>query len=1026
MITTENGLSNNSVGAIMQDKKGFMWFATAIGLDRFDGYTIKKFSYDPDQPYSVSWGAFNTLLEDKSGIIWMSSNTAGLYSFNPATEKYFEYRHENGNKNSLADDITFGMAIDSSGTIWIATHSGLDAFDPKSNSFSHFIRGNSDSSSISNNVVMGICLDDENNLLLITQSRGIDCFSTKERKVIRHLDFNSIDFTFDDWSNYICNISVGSNQNVWVSSDRNGFKGFNLQSKNTIQLPKEIAERFALGKTTVSAMLEDHSGNLWIGTTGKELIYLDHAFEKSFFKETLSVIQLPSNAEGIVEDREKNIWVATTDGGVAMVNTQSKKFISYQHDSTNVNSISSDNVHSFFRDREGDFFVCLNGVDLFDERSGKFSKLIIEEGGKNILEAERGADNSVWYVYQDRSGILWFPTEVNGLISYDPVTKKHHWYPYDPADSTSLAASSCTGIIEDRKGRYWVTTYGGGFEAFDPRTGKFRAFKVHEGPNSIGSNTVGGLMEDSKGNLYMGSLNGGLIAFNPDSETFRIYRHDPKNSFSIGSDVTFPCFESTKGIIWVAVIGGGINALNPATGKFRAFTEKDGLCSNAVSCLTEDRHGNIWAGTYNGISCFTPPANLFDHHSKFQFRNYNMNDGLPANEINFFGAYTDTDGTVYFGTSSGGMIRFHPDDLKDNPYLPPVYITDFKLFNQSVGVNDSTPLLTTSIEDTKEIKLSYQQNVFAFSFAALNYVLPEKNQYAYKLEGFDKDWIYTDATKRFVNYTNLDAGTYIFRVKGSNNDGVWNPKEATIKLIITPPYWETWWFRILVGATLAVALYAVYRYRLNQVLRMQRMRNKIASDLHDDLGSTLSSISVYSEIARKQAKENIPMLEKIGESSRKMIEGMSDIVWTISSENDSFENLIERMRSFAHELLSVRNIEYTFDVDESLSSMKLRMEMRRNVYLIFKEAIHNLAKYSEATKASIALSISDHTISLLIRDNGKGFDQSSVLSGDQPRKGNGLKNMKKRAADLKAELIIESECGKGTVVELKLNAMKNG
>ena len=346
-------------------------------------------------------------------------------------------------------------------------------------------------------------------------------------------------------------------------------------------------------------------------------------------------------------------------------------------------------------------------------------------------------------------------------------------------------------------------------------------------------------------------------------------------------------------------------------------------------------------------------------------------------------------------------------------YLP-VYITDFKLFNESVDVNDSTHLLSSSIEMAKEIALKYSQDVISFSFAALNFVHSEKNRYAYMLESFDKDWIYTDATKNFANYTNLDAGEYIFKVRGSNNDGIWNEKPATIKLIITPPFWETWWFRILVIVAVAGWVYGMYRHRLREVVHLQMMRNNIASDLHDDIGSTLNSISILSEVAKQQAGAPLPALDEVGESSRKIIEAMGDIVWTINPENDNFEKIIVRMRSFAYQLLKGKRIEFKFQVEGDFSKLTLPMQVRKNFYLIFKEATTNITKYSHATHVNFSVTRDNALICLRIRDNGVGFDIHQIESG------NGIKNMQRRAKEINAALIIETEVGSGTSIQVNL------
>jgi signal transduction histidine kinase len=539
---------------------------------------------------------------------------------------------------------------------------------------------------------------------------------------------------------------------------------------------------------------------------------------------------------------------------------------------------------------------------------------------------------------------------------------------------------------------------------------------VHEGNNSISVNGVGGIFEDSRGMLYIGSWAGGLITFNPGKETFKIYRHRAKDSTSVSNDIVQNFLESKNGIIWFSTLGGGVNAFDPVKEKFRAFTTKEGLCSNNVVSITADNNGDYWVGTQNGLSCFTPPRNPFNPGDSFHFRNYDKGDGLPGNTMALFAGYKDVDGKMFFGCEDAGLISFNPNELRDNDYIPPVYITDFSLFNKSVPPNDADGILKSRIESTKEITLSYNQNVISFDFAALNYVHPEKNKYAYRLVGFKKDWIYTDATKRFANYTNLDAGTYTFEVKASNNDGVWNETPATIKLIIRPPFWQTSWFRALMAVALIATAYGFYWYRLQHILRLQRIRNRIASDLHDDIGSTLNSISVYSEVAKNDSAKRDFSLNMIGESSRKVIDAMSDIVWTINPDNDSFEKIILRMRSLSYNLFRAKKIEFSFRADESLHGLKLSLEKRRNFYLIFKETINNLMKYSQAGRASVLLSLHSNTIALVVRDDGIGFDPTKKYNG------NGLINMNRRAEEINAQLDIQSGEGIGTTVQLIFKA----
>jgi ligand-binding sensor domain-containing protein len=1002
-ITTEQGLSINEVYQVMQDKQGFVWLLTSYGLNRFDGHTFKIYDYNPSDSNSITAGLFYSFEQDRNGIFWMNSENQGIYSFNPNTGLFFNYRNNPRNTNSLADDLTQGLTIDTSGNIWIATQSGLDKLDPVTKQFTHFIHNNTGSNSISNNKIYSICIDEDDNLWLATGTPGIDYFNSHTGKLIKHFNWGSSSSPGDDWGNHPYGVYAGNNGNVWIGSRQQGFYGYNTRTKKIINFQHEKNNPHSVSDNGIYKIFEDHTGNLWMATDAGMIDYYEKATGK-FYHRSLA----DNPYVDIMEDQGHKIWI-TTMNGFYSCDTRFKKIHSFGFNSGK-NYAYGNSCWYIYRSKQGQLFVSAQGIYIFDTATRTLSNFKILEGGKNIFE-----NNITWQVYEDKNNTLWFAT-IFGLISFEPATKKYHWYKHLEGDSTSLSSRSCTGIIEDRKGRYWVTTWGGGFAAFDPISGKFRAFNVHEGSNSISTNSLTGIFEDSHGIFYIGNWNGGMITFDPEKEAFKIYRHHSNDTNSISSDIAVSFIESASGIIWVGTTGGGINAFDPATGKFRAYTTKDGLCANSVVSLKEDNNGNYWVGTLNGISSFTPPQDPFNPASEFRFRSYNKSDGLPDNKMNVNTAFKDVDGKIYFGSADAGLIYFNPGELKDNDYPPSVYITDFKLFNKSVQPNDADSILRSRIELTKQITLSYNQNVISFEFAALNYFHPEKNQYAYKLENFDKEWIYTDASKRFVNYTNLNPGHYVFKVRASNNDGLWSPKEASIDLIITPPFWQTWWFRSLVALTVVAIVYAVYRYRLQQVLRLQNIRNRIASDLHDDIGSTLNSISVYSEVAKNDPVKRDMSLSMIGESSRKVIDAMSDIVWTINPDNDNFEKVILRMRSLAYNLLRARNIEFAFKADETLNKLTLSLEKRRNFYLIFKETLNNLVKYSNAKRVLITLSHHSNTITLIIRDDGLGFDTSKKYNG------NGLTNIRKRAKEINAQLNIESGEGIGTNIQLTFNS----
>src|SRR5258705_10125326 len=1004
-ISTKQGLSNNSPCGLLQDSRGFIWIATNYGLNRYDGNNFKVYNYDPTDSNSLLPGWYFSLLEDKNGLIWFSTSSNGFYSFNPRSEKFTRYYHQPDNPNSLAGEIHTGnITIDTSGTLWICTSAGLNSFDPVKKKFELFRHKEDDHSSLSSDNILWVCGDDENNIWTITSANIVDVFNITSKRVAAHFAIGSEQMHGNKNKPGLYTVFKRRNGNVWIGSEENGLYGFNMKTKTWKHFFNETESNFLLKNNGFNSCYEDETGNLLIGLVNYGLYYYEAASGKFYLSD-----QVKSGVNSIIKNRDGKIWIATSDEGVYTLDPANKKIGIIKRNPEKNNSLKSNKISSFYPFQKKELFIYgENEVYLFNTVSKTLQPFKIIDNGQDIFN-----NNITHKITQDSKNNFWFCT-LNRLVKYDPRTKMHSYFRYNENDSNSLSSASAVGIVEDNNGKIWVTTFGVGLDLYDHLSKTFKAYRASDKGNSVSTNYLMEMLKTSTGIIYIGSWYGGLIQFNPLTETFKIFRHQSSDRNTISSDITFPLYEDKNGFIWAGTVGGGLNVFDPSKELFRTFTMQDGLPSNAVVSMIDDNDGKTWIGTYNGLACCKLPQNPFDKNVKINFRNYDISDGLPSNDLNFLGAYKDEEGSLYFSTSTAGFFYLNTKQWRDNEVTPPVYITGFNLMNKPVTAADSWSALKVPTDFSRELKLNYKQNILSFSFVALNFIHPEKNQYAYKLENYDKDWIITDASRRFANYTNLAPGNYVFKVKASNNDGHWNDTPAEIKIIITPPFWQTVWFRILVVMAVAAALYSFYRYRIGQILLLQRIRNKIATDLHDDIGSTLNSISVFSEVAKKDSAKRDQALQMIGESSRKIVDSMSDIVWSINPDNDSLDKIIFRMRSLSYNLLKAKKIECSFSADENLSGIKLPMEIRRNFYLIFKEALNNLVKYSLASHASILISREHGSITCIIRNNGVGFDNSQKYAG------NGLGNMKKRAEEIDAGLSIESVIGKGTSIELNL------
>lgn len=998
-FSADHGLSQTRFGPILSDKKGYMWFGTGNGLLKYDGYSFTTFLTDPRNKNSLPDTDVDNLCEDGEENIWSSTNlNPWLSKYNPHTGNFTLYRHDENNKFSGPPGIVTCLITDKQGLLWIGTDAGVCFYESATDKFislSEIIYPDT----LCNRSINCLMVD-HSGLLWIGTASGINIYDAVRKKLRL---FSPVNKKYSALNKEVICMQEDHSGNIWISLWGNGLYRCNPQNGTSEIYRHSDSDPNSLGTDDVNKLIEDSHKNIWAGMWGGISVYQQQTNNfKTFHAEPNDIHSLNTNQIiNLFEDKTGVMWIGTSGGGLNNCYLSNNKFKVYQnYDKDFISHFPL----SLYKDHEGRIFMTTFGAGVleFNPVSGTFKSYnIILPGNKKTgpnfsYGGLKASDANFWVVSFDE-----------GLHKLDRKSGKFTTIhsTSDNRDTTFHNVSNC--IVEDLNKRLWIgTNYG--LKCYDLNTKKFSGFEnLYRDTNQLSNDGIVSLYADSEGILWIAGTNG-LTLFNTKTGRVKIFKHDDKNPWSLSNNNINYFFDDRNGTVWIGTKGGGLNRFDKETEHFVAFTTKDGLPDNTVVGILNDDHGNLWLSTNKGICKFTPPSS---EKNKVVCRNYNMSDGLPADEFYYNTCVKGDDGALYFA-STAGLVAFKPDELKENSFIPPVVITDFNVLNKSVLQNDSTGILKLPADETTEIRLSYRQNVFSFTFSALSFVHPEKNKYAYMLEGFDKDWVYTDASRRIATYTNLDPDTYIFKVKGTNNDGVWNEIPTSLRLIISPPYWQTWWFRSVIILFLAGLAYGIYRYRLREVIRLQNIRNRISGDLHDDIGSTLNSISVYSEVAKQDASKHAHALEMIGESSRRIIDAMSDIVWSINPENDSFENIILRMRSLAFNLLRAKNIEFTFLADESLNNLKLSLENRRNFYLIFKESINNLVKYADATQVSIQLLQDGPLIKLLIRDNGKGFDTS------QHSDGNGLNSMKRRAKEMKAQLKIESAIGNGTNIEL--------
>lgn len=807
---TDAGLSQSNVTCILQGSRDFMWFGTQDGLNKYDGYVFRVYKNNPADARSLSNNYIKSIVEDRLGNIWIGTWGGGLNRYDRAKDRFTRYVHDKNNPNSLSDDFISSMYIDDKDNIWIGTESGgLNKFDATTGRFTVLRHVDNDSSSLSDNYVLSIYGDSHQRLWVGTFSGGLNLLNPGGQSFARflHTDKNNASLAF----NSVTSILEDAQHRLWVGSRGGGLDWFTPETGIFRHYRHNPDSKNSLPLDVILSMQTDQQGNIWIGTEngGLSIFNPDRQTFDNYSRDDIDNTSLSNNSiYSIYRDRHGDMWVGTYSGGVNLYNIDANRIKHYKH-STSPHSLSNNNVLALYEAVDNRIWIATDGggLNLFDPLTGSFSCYRHKDGDANSL-----ASNYVLSVQEDNAGNMWAGTVGKGITVIDKATGHMRLVKNNPADTNSISGDNVCSMTRDRDGELWIGTYGDGLNLYDQGKKRFKHYRFNPGsPNSIASDRVQTLFGDSHGLLWISSFEKGLAVLNKHTQTFTRYAHAGTHSLS---DNRINCiFEDHEANIWIGT-GSGLNCWNRKTGTFTAYFVQDGLPSNIVFSVLEDAKQNLWVATNKGISRFNP--------STKSFTNFSVADGLQSNEFKAHAAIKSRSGQMYFGGVNGFNV-FYPDSLQKDSFDPPLRFTNFQISNKDVQIaandKDASPL-KNSITEAKEIRMPYEHSVISFEFASLNYTTRDKKQYQYMLEDFDKGWI-NFGPRRIATYTNLDPGNYTFKVKGLRNDGQWSSHITSIVLVIVPPFWMTWWFRVSLGVLGLAGIFMFYKHRINRVRRQK-------------------------------------------------------------------------------------------------------------------------------------------------------------------------------------------------------------
>jgi ligand-binding sensor domain-containing protein/signal transduction histidine kinase len=808
-VMDENANVLTGPSQVIQDQYGFIWVGSVDGLARYDGYHFKFFKHDLDDPQSLSSNQVTAVFEDQQGNLWVGTEGEGLDRFNRAQETFTHFRHIPAESGSLSEGRVNVIYEDSLGELWMGTsNGGLNRFEESTGAFIHYQNETVDPNSLASNTVYTI---------------------------------------FED-----------SHGDLWVGTN-NGLDRFDRLNGLFSHFQHDDGNPRSLSHNAVFAIQEDSRGNLWLGTYGGGLDRLD--------LETLVFTSYRFNAKdptslssdiitSLLVDRSGMLWIGTMGGGISWMDPRTYAFTRYLYDTNNPHSLNSSYINSLFEDRAAIIWVSTaRMLDKYDPFKEKFTQQFYRE--------------HVTAIYEDQQNYLWVGA-FDGLYKYDQTIDQVTHYRHIPDDSNSLSEWRVTNIVEYPSGTLWIGTNGGGLNRFDSQyqsftsyrndahdeqsipsdvvtalyldrrrilwvgtdkglswfersTGKFYKLQISSAPDEFGTDKiVSALLEDQHGNLWIGTEGGGLKRYAADSGVLTTFRHDKNDPGTLRNNVVSALFEDSRGILWIGT-EGGLHCFNAETESFGYYSIEHGLPDDEIFAILEDQNGNLWMSTNHGLTKFNPVTGVF--------RNYDAEDGLQDNQFSA-AAVIRRKGEMLFG-GVNGISSFWPDQISDNPYLPPIVLLAVNQDGQTIQIDQA-------VESLSELTLSGKVRNFEFEFAALSYSQPQDNQYAYLLEGYDTDWNYL-ANGRIGRYEDLPSGSYTLKLKGANDDGVWNEAGLAISLNVIPPFWQTRWFWSLMGVILIGSAIAGYRIRLASV----QARNK-------ELEEQIVERTKESEIRRKE------------------------------------------------------------------------------------------------------------------------------------------------------------------------------
>lgn len=1047
---THAGLSQGVVNSIVQDDESLMWFATEDGLNRFDGYSFRIFRYDPDNKSSIADNFVQSVFKDPEGTLWVSSRK-GLLEFDADHETFSLYSHDfKGRPHYTFNDVSF-ITQGSAGNLWIGWYgSGFASFDKKTRTFVPYTPETLPG--LSNEKTVALMEDRFGLLWVATQEGALNVFRVSKGEVIGKLDHLTLGF--QELSSNVQCLAEDRSGNVWIGTKR----GLVVYKRHENKFFAFTDKKLAVSGANVFSLLADSNDNLWIGTQGRGLYQLDLRQSATRPLSDFIIVRIKSlsdfdiskrTIQSIYEDKDKNIWIGTFGEGVYLVSSRKENFIRIQKPVYENSAVSFISYYGICYDHEGNLWLGTDGngiykSDLYGNTLQHFS-----------VEKNSGLrDNAILSAFCDSKGRLWFGSYSQGLFLYDRAMDSFINYRYQNAQQVKTGGNDVRVIFEDSKGNLWIGTNRGGLCLLNEQERSYANPPHFAGALRAGD--IRSIAEDAQGNLWIGCYGDGVYSYAPATRKFQRHFNDPRTEEQLKNDIVFAVKADRNGNLWMGTGGGGICVFNPRKHTFKRYTEKDGLSNNTVYAVMTDHADNVWMSSNAGISKLDV--------STGKFFNYGASDGLQEGQFHPGSALFNPVGGYMCMGGTQGLNVFFPDQVTDDLKQPQIMLTGLSLFNKPVHINDSadgSAVLTRVIHRTDNIILKHDQNVLTFEFVGLNYAYPEKNIYAYKLEGLDNDWNFV-GNQRSATYRYLNPGSYVFKVKASNVENEWGDAFASVAVTIKPPFWMTPLAYFLYMLTTCAIAYVIIHFRAKQ-LKLRR-RLKIAkrqrkherhlvqqkltffTEISHEFKTPLTlMIGPLEEMMVKESAETAAgrKLRMVYRNAHKLLNLINKLLDYRKIENgkvilkvreDNIVSFVEEICATFRELANHKNIRFHFHADQP--EIMLWFD-REKIEMVLNNIISNSFKYigkGNEIGVSVSRQVNDKfpqgRACIKIRDNGMGIPRKHLgnifdwfYKGENygaMSSGIGLSLARKLVHLHKGEVFVDSVEGNGSTFSIKI------